>query len=56
MNLQNLKTNYLGRNVIFYEKINSTQSEIWKKIENNTIKNGEVIVAKKQTKGIRNAW
>jgi len=56
MKLQNLKTNYLGRNVTFYETIDSTQLEVWRRVENKTIKDGELIVSEIQTKGIRNPW
>ena len=56
MKLQNLKTDYLGRSVTFYESIDSTQMEIWRRIENKTIKNGELIVTQIQTNGIRNTW
>ena len=56
MRLQNLKTDYLGKNAIFYESIDSTQKEIWRRIEKQNIKNGELISAQIQTKGIRNTW
>lgn len=56
MELQGLETNYLGRNVTFYETIDSTQLEIWRRINKNTIKNGELILTRLQTKGVRNSW
>lgn len=56
MELKNLKTNYLGKNVSFYESIDSTQLEIWRRIENKTIKNGDLVLTQIQTKGIRNTW
>lgn len=56
MKLHNLKTDYLGRNVTFYESIDSTQMEIWRRIENKTIKNGELILCQIQTNGIRDTW
>lgn len=43
-------------NLEYYEEIDSTQSEIWRRIEKNTIKNGTVICADVQTKGMRNTW
>ncbi|MGN1269296.1 MAG: biotin--[acetyl-CoA-carboxylase] ligase [Clostridia bacterium] len=51
MQLTNLKTNFLGKNFIFYEQIDSTQDEIWRRIENKSIKNGTVIMANIQTNG-----
>ena len=51
MQPQNLKTNYLGRDFIFYEKIDSTQDEIWRLIQNENIKNGTLVMANIQTKG-----
>lgn len=51
MQLMNLTTNFLGRNVSFYQEIDSTQSEIWRRIENHTITNGSVVIADIQTKG-----
>ncbi len=44
-------TKYLGRKYIYYPEIDSTQSEIWRRIENRTIENGLVISAGTQTKG-----
>lgn len=52
MNLENLKTNYLGKMISFYEKIDSTQKEIWRKIKSESIKTGELIIAEIQTNGI----
>ncbi len=51
MQLKNLKTNYLGKNNIFYKKIDSTQTEIWRLIKNNNIQNGTLIMADIQTNG-----
>ena len=51
MQLTNLTTNILGKNVSFYSEIDSTQSEIWRRIENNTIVNGSIIIADIQTQG-----
>ena len=44
------------KNFEFFEKIDSTQSEILRRIEKNTIENGKVIIADIQTNGIRNTW
>lgn len=52
MKLKNLTTNFLGRNLFYYEKIDSTQSEIWRLIEKRKIKNGSLILANIQTDGI----
>lgn len=51
MQLENLKTNYLGKEFIYYKEIDSTQDEIWRRIKNNNIKNGTIIMADLQTKG-----
>lgn len=56
MELLNLKTNYLGRNVSIFESIDSTQLEIIRRIQSNKIKNGDMIIADIQTKGVRNTW
>ena len=52
MSFRNLKTKFLGKNVYHYEKIDSTQKEIWRRIEKNEIKNGTIILADIQTGGI----
>ena len=51
MKLINLKTNKLGQNFKYYEKIDSTQSEVWRLIKNNVIQNGTLVMADIQTKG-----
>ena len=51
MQLKNLKTNFLGRNSIYYKQINSTQGEIWRLIENNSATNGMLVFADIQNKG-----
>lgn len=48
--LQNLKTKYLGRNTIYYKKIDSTQNKIWSLIEEGSI-SGTLVIADIQTKG-----
>jgi len=52
MQLENLKTKFLGKNSIYYSKIDSTQSEIWRLIENNTTPNGTLVFADIQNKGM----
>lgn len=47
--LRNLKTKYLGRNLIYFETIDSTQKQL-KALENP--KNGTIIVADSQISGI----
>ena len=47
-----LKTKQLGRNYVVYEEIDSTQKEIWRKIQKNSIVDGTLIRANKQTSGI----
>ncbi|MBP3597323.1 MAG: biotin--[acetyl-CoA-carboxylase] ligase [Clostridia bacterium] len=51
MKLKNLKTKFLGKNNFYYENIDSTQKEIWRRIDKN-IENGTLIVADTQTAGI----
>lgn len=50
MKLKNLKTKFLGRNCIYYKIIDSTQSKIWKMIEQNA-PNGSLVIADIQTTG-----
>ena len=52
MQLENLKTKFLGRNSIFYSKIDSTQNEIWRLIESKNTPNGTLVFADIQDKGI----
>lgn len=55
MQLKNLKTNFLGRNFVYYDEIDSTQAEIWRRVNNGTdlsfIKDGTLVMADIQTKG-----
>lgn len=51
MQLKNLTTNFLGRNSVYYKEIDSTQSEIWRLIENKMALNGTLVFADIQTKG-----
>ena len=45
----NLSTKFLGRNLIYYEIIDSTQEEIWKIAKN--VPQGTLVLADLQTKG-----
>ena len=49
MQLKNLSTKFLGRNVIYYKKIQSTQDEILKNV--NDMPNGTIVIADIQTLG-----
>lgn len=49
MKLTNLKTEFLGRNAIYYKKIDSTQSEIWRNVE--MLSNGSLVMSDLQTLG-----
>ena len=52
MLLKTLNTNFLGRNCIYYEQIDSTQTEIYRLIKTNSITNGTLVMADIQTKGV----
>ena len=52
MQLNNLKTKFLGKNSIYYSKIDSTQNEIWRLIEKNQAPNGTLVMADIQESGI----
>lgn len=52
MKLNNLRTQVLGRNFEYYEKIDSTQKEIWSRVAENRIENGTVICAGIQESGV----
>lgn len=56
MTLRELKTKILGRNLVFYPEIDSTQLEAWRRIEKGKVENGTVILADRQTKGRRDTW
>lgn len=56
MPLENLNTKFLGQNISYYKTIDSTQLEVWRRIEKNSIKNGTIILADIQTNGKRNTW
>ena len=48
MQLQNLNTEFLGRDFHYFDNLDSTQSEIYRRIENKTIKDGSLVLAKFQ--------
>lgn len=50
--LKNLETDFIGRKEIFYKEIDSTQKEIWRRIENNQIEDGTIIIADIQKSAI----
>lgn len=52
MQLENLDTNIIGRTFKYYDKIDSTQKEIIRLINDKKIKNGQLIMAGIQTDGI----
>lgn len=52
LKLKNLNTKFIGQNIIHYETIDSTQKEIWRRIEKDNIQNGSLIVADTQTDAI----
>jgi len=47
----NLTTKYIGQNIIYFDKIDSTQKEA-KKLAENDLPNGSIIIADMQTAGI----
>ena len=50
--LENLETEFIGRKEIFYKEIDSTQKEIWRRIENKKIEDGTIIIADIQDSAI----
>ena len=52
MLLKNLKTNFLGKNAIYYKQIDSTQNQIWKLLKNKNTPNGTLVMADIQTNGV----
>lgn len=49
---ENLKTKVIGQECFFFEEIDSTQKEIWRRVEEEEIDNGTLIMANIQTQGI----
>lgn len=56
MQLKNLTTKIIGKKVVYYQEIDSTQLEVWRRIEKRNIQNGTIILAGRQTNGMRNTW
>lgn len=52
MLLKNLKTNFLGKNAIYYKQIDSTQNKIWELLKDELTPNGTLVIADIQTNGI----
>ena len=50
--LPKLNTKWLGKETIYYKEIDSTQKEVWRRIENKNIDNGTLILADIQNDGI----
>lgn len=50
MKLENLKTKFIARNMVYYKNIDSTQKEA-KKLAKNKILNGTIIITENQTEG-----
>lgn len=51
-NILNLNTKLIGTNIVHYKEIDSTQKEIWRRVENKQIQNGTLILADIQTDAI----
>ena len=49
--LENLKTKFIARNIAFYKELDSTQKQA-KKLANENIKNGTIVITENQTHGI----
>lgn len=49
MELENLSTKFLARKFDYYKTIDSTQDEIWRRIEKGKIVNGETVFSEIQT-------
>lgn len=52
---KNIVTKYIGRNIIYYETINSTQDKA-KELAKENAQNGSIVMVDEQTKGRRNTW
>ena len=50
MQLPDINTKFLGKNVIHYQKIDSTQLEVWRKVKQNA-ENGLLVVTETQLQG-----
>ena len=50
--LENLKTDFIGREEFYYKEIDSTQKEIWRRIEKKQIEDGTIVIADIQNQAI----
>lgn len=49
--IKNTRTKYIGKNIIYFKEIDSTQ-KYSKEMVNNNLKNGTIVITDNQTKGI----
>lgn len=50
--IEGLVTKIIGSEIYYYKEIDSTQKEVWRRLEKNNIKNGTIIMADIQTAGV----
>lgn len=50
--IKKMKTEIIGKNILFFEEIDSTQKEAMRLINKKEITNGTIIISKKQTDGV----
>lgn len=55
MNLENLKTDFLGKKIKYFDNLDSTH-KFAKSLPEEEQENGMVILADNQLSGIRNSW
>ena len=51
MQFKNLNTKLIGKHIIFYKTIDSTQLEVLRRIGTSQIENGSIVITNKQTRG-----
>lgn len=49
--LKKVKTLYIGKEILYFNEVDSTQKEAERRISSNIAKNGEIIIANKQIAG-----
>lgn len=49
--LKNIETLYIGKEILYFNEVDSTQKEAERRISSNIAKNGEIIIANKQIAG-----
>ncbi|MFL2982811.1 MAG: biotin--[acetyl-CoA-carboxylase] ligase [Candidatus Neomarinimicrobiota bacterium] len=49
--LTNLRTQYLGKNIEYYQRLESTNTEAWELLNNNQAKHGMMVITDNQLKG-----